>query len=352
VRNAIRLSIIASSDLWGGEEKRTMKEFIERNGLFELKIPLSWKYRLIEEKVHTFEDDDNSKAETFQVSLIEANKQKIKSRFSQMVYGVPLKRFGENDFYCLPDNISDKFVTKIWIGIISGYIVNFTLTYSITKANDITTSERLNDVYSVIESLKIIEPEKRRDKLKSHMFFMFIKGVAATTAILNNAVENKAFIEATCILANQIDALLRTGIVLKNQLLNKNNDIDEQWVYQGPHDKKKSEKDIYQKAKSLGIIDEVIYNKLFILYEDRNRVVHRFIISEITLAEVEYIAFRYYQISNEINRIIYEIEQEQIKMGIGITTVDKGGEINELLEKWIDEKLGRLSYFENKAQKN
>jgi hypothetical protein len=327
------------------EEKRNIKEFIERSGIFTLKIPVSWKYRLIGESVHTFEDNDNSKTGVFQISLIEANEQKIKSRFSQMVYGVPLKRFSENDFYCLPDNISDKFVTKIWTGIISGYIVNFTLTYPITKVNDITTSERLNDVYSVIESFRIIEPEKRRDKLKLHKFLTFMKGVAASTAILNNAVENKSFIEVTCILANQIDALLRIGIVLKNQLLNKNDDIDEQWVYQGPNDKRKSEKDIYQKAKSLGIIDEVIYNKLFTLYEDRNRVVHRFIISEITLAEVEDIAFGYYQIMNEINRIIYEIEQEQIKRGVGMTTVVKSGEINELLgnlEKWIDEKLGKL----------
>jgi hypothetical protein len=139
--------------------------------------------------------------------------------------------------------------------------------------------------------------------------------------------------------------LLKKGENLAKMRLNKNDDIDEQWVYQGPNDKKKSEKDIYQKAKSLGIIDEVIYNKLFTLYEDRNRVVHRFIISEITLAEVEDIAFRYYQIMNEINRIIYEIEQEQIKRGVGMTTVVKSGEINELLEnleKWIDEKLGKL----------
>jgi len=43
--------------------------------------------------------------------------------------------------------------------------------------------------------------------------------------ILNNAVEHKAFIEAACILATQVDAFLKIGIVLKSQLINRNNEI-------------------------------------------------------------------------------------------------------------------------------
>jgi hypothetical protein len=41
------------------EERRFV--VIERSGIFTLKIPLSWKYLLIGESVHTFEDNDNSK---------------------------------------------------------------------------------------------------------------------------------------------------------------------------------------------------------------------------------------------------------------------------------------------------
>jgi len=46
-----------------------MKEFVESNGLFDLEIPLSWKYRLLKGKVHTFENVDDFKAPVFQISL-------------------------------------------------------------------------------------------------------------------------------------------------------------------------------------------------------------------------------------------------------------------------------------------
>jgi len=176
---------------------------------------------------------------------------------------------------------------------------------------------------------------------------MFLQGVGATAAILIKAINNKAFIEATCILANQIDASLRIGIVLKKQIINNNSEIEIEWIYQGPNDKKKSEKAIYTKAKEIGIINENLFNKLYLLYEDRNRVVHRFIISEITIAEIETIAYNYYLLQEQIYKIIYDIESEQIKLNVGMTKSRKGSEDNtETILGFIKEKIGKLDYFE------
>ncbi len=176
---------------------------------------------------------------------------------------------------------------------------------------------------------------------------MFLQGVGATSLILNRAVENKAFIEATCIIANQIDALLRIGIILKNQIVNSNREIQTEWIYQGLSDKKKSEKEIYKKSLDLGVIDPTFLNDLYTLYDDRNRVIHRFIISEITLAEVEEIAYKYHIKAEALNKTIYDIEAEQIKLNVGMTTIGNGKEnVNHL--DYIKGKIGKLNYFDDK----
>ena len=174
---------------------------------------------------------------------------------------------------------------------------------------------------------------------------MFLQGFGATVFMLNKAVENHSFIEATCLLASQIDGLLRIGIVLQRQLDNNNSIIEKEWIYQGLKDKKKSEKDIYNKAKDLGVLDEELIKELYNLYEDRNRVIHRFIISEITVAEVEDIAYRYSKCSDKINSIIYDIESKQIELRVGMT---RQGTNEENHLEFIKGKIGKQNYFEKK----
>ena len=127
--------------------------------------------------------------------------------------------------YCLSDNKIENIVTKIWSGVISGYIVNFSLTYSSADIDNVKFSEYLNEAHEVIKSFKVVEPEYRQEKITSYILTSFLKGIAASMVILNNAVEHKAFIEAACIIATQVDAFLKIGIVLKSQLINRNNEI-------------------------------------------------------------------------------------------------------------------------------
>jgi len=182
---------------------------------------------------------------------------------------------------------------------------------------------------------------------------MFLKGTAATTYMVNNAVGNKAFIEATCLFANQIDALLRTGIILQKQLLQNSSDIERKWIYQSTDDKIMSEKSIYSEAKDLGVIDVDIYDRLIKLYEDRNRVVHRFIISEITLADVEEIAYQYYLMQQTVNGIIHGIETKQIESGVGMTRARSPANTpHSEFEKFIEGKFGKVEYFENRTEKS
>jgi hypothetical protein len=82
------------------------------------------------------------------------------------------------------------------------------------------------------------------------------------------------------IIANQIDAYLRMAIVMKKQLQENTNRIDIALLYQGETDTPIMERKIYKQAKDLGIIFQDTFDKLEKLYTKRNKVIHRYIISE------------------------------------------------------------------------
>lgn len=332
-----------------------MRRFIDEKGTFEIKVPITWRYSIKDGKVHTFQEYEIWKSDAFQLSINDLDTDEKKANFESLLKSLPTTRIGNEDFYYLPDSGDKEFTTKTWTKLYADKAVFFTLTHP-NNTDPELDSRSIEDkvllVHSIMKEFKIIETGKSIETINSYRFEMFLQGVGATALILSKAVKNKAFIEATCILANQIDALLRIGIVLKSQLINGNSDIEIEWIYQGLTDKKKSEKDIYKKALDLGIIDQTVYDELFKLYDDRNRVIHRFIISEITLAEVEEIAYQYYKQQEAINKIIFDLEAEQITLGIGMTTTaDKvQGEVEHL--DFIKGKIGKIDYFDDKKQDN
>ena len=328
-----------------------MKRFIDEKGTFEIKVPATWKYSIKNEKVHTFQEYEIWKSDAFQLSINPLDSEDKKRNFENITKSLIVEKIGELDFYKLPDNGDDEFTTKTWIRQFGDKMVTFTLTHPNNPDKELDSrsiEDKIEVVHSILKEFKLIAPEKSSQIINSYRFDMFLQGVGATGLILSKAVENKAFIEATCVLASQIDALLRVGIILKNQINNNNSEIETEWIYQGLNDKKKSEKDIYKKAKELGIIDQSIFDGLYRLYDDRNRVIHRFIISEITLAEVEEIAYKYYQKQQEINKVIYNLESEQIKLNVGMTRADNEGQSKDNHLDYIKGKIGKQDYFDKK----
>lgn len=338
-----------------GYKRINMRRFINEKGTFEIKVPITWRYSIKDGKVHTFQEYEIWKSDAFQLSINELDTDEKKANFESFLKTLPTTKIDDEDFYNLPDSGDEEFTTKTWTKLYVDKSVFFTLTHP-NNTDPELDSRSIEDkvllVHSIMKEFKIIETGESIETINSYRFEMFLQGVGAAALILSKAVKNKAFIEATCLLANQIDALLRIGIVLKNQLINGNSDIEIEWIYQGLADKKKSEKDIYKNALDLEIIDQTVYDELFKLYDDRNRVIHRFVISEITLAEVEEIAYRYYRQQEAINKIIYDLEAEQITLGIGMTTTSDNvhGEDEHL--DFIKGKIGKIDYFDDKKQEN
>lgn len=321
-----------------------MKKFIDNEGLFEIKVPSNWVYSLNAGKVHTFTECESSTFEILQISFMDFYEKDKKYDFEKL-NGITI---GKYLFYCSPDIEDEESIFKSWISCIDSKLVRFTLTVS-KNINEILLSQKTKVVHNVIEEFKFIEESERVSKVNSYRFSMFIKGVAAASLILRKAVRNGSFIEATCLITNNIDALLRTGIVLKQQIILSNSVIDNEWIYQGPNDKRKTEKDIYKKSKEMGIIDEKISNELDNLYNYRNKIVHRFIISEITVAEIEKTVYGYYALQKRINEIIFNIESQQIKLNVGMTKLSSknSDEMNELIS-FAQGKICKIDYFEEK----
>ena len=326
-----------------------MKPFIDSNGTFKIKIPATWKYELKGDKVHSFYDYKYSKSDVFQISITSTDTLDKKRNSHSFIKSFKEIKLNTHTFYELPEFSNEIATIKTWYRIFDNHVVCFTLTHSSdleSRNENLSIDQKVELVKEVILSFELIDPLDKDATIKSHRFDMFIRGLGATTLIFEKAVENNAFVEATCILANQIDALLRIGLILKKQLLEKNSEIETKWIYQGQQDKIISEKAIYKEAHTIGIINKNTLDELYSIYESRNRVVHRFIISEITLAEVEEISFNYYLLRQRIYDSIYKLETEQIKQNIGMTVVGPL-ENEESYIDYIKAKLGKVEYYES-----
>lgn len=325
-----------------------MKRFIDDKGIFEIKIPVTWRYSIKNDKVHIFQEYEKWKPDSFQLSIVHLDNSNQQNKYQLQTSSFPVLELGDLKYFQHPDINDNVFTTKTWSIKFDNKIVFFTFTLPNSPDTDLdqrTVGEKIDLAHQILKEFRLIQKSISTDKINAYRFDMFIQGIGATALMSSKAVENKAFIEATCLIANQIDGLLRIGIVLKKQIINKNREIELEWIYQGASDKKKSEKEIYKKSLDIGIIDKTIFDELYILYNDRNRVIHRFIISDITLAEVEEIAYQYYQKRQSINRIIYDLENEQIKLNIGMTSK---GNIETDPHDYIMGKIGKLNYFDEK----
>lgn len=180
-------------------------------------------------------------------------------------------------------------------------------------------------------------------------FTEFVNGFAAARELHARAGNSGCFVECVCLGASLVDALLRVGLVLQHQLDQHTRDIPLELVLQEPSDRAISEREIYKRARSQDIIDESTFDGLQQLYDDRNGVIHRYIISRITTSDVLDIAIRYENMVQVLSERIHKIEEQQIEQGVGITARGpalEGGEGRRFIEELADKKhtptLGKI----------
>jgi hypothetical protein len=294
----------------------TEKHWTEPNGIFIINIPANWQYKNavfehIEEKSpYSFEQYEYS-AGCFQLSCYPLSERGINPNF-------PIQK-SNSKIDWLESRIDDKdFDMYLWHAQIDD---QFCMAKCIYSAKDRKLSKVKNLIKKSrksLESFKVVPINDRNYAIALNKYDNFIGSLVSSYDLRERALRSKSHIEIIAIVSNQIDAYLRISIVLKMQLEQKTNEIEVKYLFQEENGKGIMERTIYKEAKSLNIITEEIFDELNSLYNMRNRVIHRYIISYIKTIDIADTAVEYLLLSEKICEILTSIEEKQIKSGIGI----------------------------------
>lgn len=294
-----------------------MKYFTEPNGKFVIKVPTEWQYKNIvadhkEISPFSFELYENSVG-AFQISCYSTNEKKGISK------NIPVQRYDTNNLdFIIKRMDGGGFNVHLWYAVVEDHVFMAKYIYDTSIQNDSKIISELEKAQKALASLELISPDRRALALEFDKYEKFIASLAASFDLKNRALENKSIIELLVIIANQIDAYLRMAIVMKKQLKEKTNRIDIKLLFQGEGDVPIMERKVYKQAIDLAIIPKDTFDKLNDLYSKRNRVIHRYIISEIKTIDLYKIVYEYESICETIRYSLKAVEDQQFKDGIGI----------------------------------
>lgn len=311
-----------------------MKTFTHPAGLFEIKIPLDWVYKneiagYKNNSPFSFELLDNN-CGCFQISVYHKSEQKINPTLPKHRYNTDKLRFVAKQ---LPD---PEFKMLLWATVVEDY---FFMAKYICQPNEKNENQIKQELIKVTESLSTLMclSEDRRDfAIGFDRYEKFCASLAASFDIKTKAYESFCFIEFIMINANQIDAYLRLCIVLKYQIIEETLLFKVEYLHQKENDKPMMEKKIYDKAKKMGIINTAQHDLLYRLYNLRNKVVHRYIITDIKTIELLNLGLEYETLCEEIRLILSEIEKEQYEKKVGYfksrhpDKIEESGIVNQL----------------------
>ena len=175
------------------------------------------------------------------------------------------------------------------------------------------------------------------NKTEMHLVEKFIYSLGIIVALRDRAWSRAAFIEYIVLSCTQVDAMLRWAIVLKEQVDNKNSEINEMWLT-----KNMKERTLFDIAVKRGVIEKNFADNLHRLYKNRNDIIHRFIITDIDYEFGKRIASGFEPMIEKLKQKLYEIEEQQIEKQVGITRKGKVSEsvIKDKLSQHFKFKLG------------
>ena len=332
------------------QQQTQMKLYTDFTGKFQMYIPLNWEYknpslyrRTEEGTPQAFGFYDKSLG-AFQLSckkvtehikkLIETRKEPIQSSDSkQLIFSEQFLPSDKQFVYAFSCAVDDHY---------------FFATYIVEPQEPLLKKIELEleEVRKVLASVKFIKEPFRQIVITERRFDLYMSSIAAIIELKNKAIERDSYIEYVVFSANHIDALLRLSIILTNQITNKNEYIDLKLLFQSDTDKAIMERTIYQKCLDQKIINQGLFDELERLYKERNKVIHRFIITDIRTEDIYNLAFEYQNLFGKIDSLISNLEAEQIKQKIGVwgkhSQTGMTDEEKTLLRTKIKDKLGRL----------
>lgn len=292
------------------------KHWTEPNGVFIVNIPVGWQYRnaaiegLEDKSPYSFEAYDDSVG-CFQLSCYPLSEKGTYPNF--------LFQKSNSKIEWLESRMDDfEFDMYLWHAQVDYHICMAKCIYSAIDRNQAKVQDLIKQVKESLDTFRLIPIGDRNQAVNFNKYENFIGSLASSYDLRERAIESKSYIEIIAVVSNQIDAFLRMSILLKRQILEDTNKIEIKYLFQGDTERGIIERKIYKEAKELNIVDQEIFDELNDLYDLRNRVIHRYIISHLKTADIADISVKYFFLSEKINQILKTIEEDQIEQGIGI----------------------------------
>ena len=286
-----------------------MKHWTEPHGIFLIQIPTGWQYLNPvvpgeeEKPPYSFQPYENAKG-CFQISCypLEELAPKIAGKYPN---GVP-------SLIWRPSRMDGAgFCAHVFFGALADQVFIGKYIYDANLENDRGIIEELRLVGGILKSLVVVPPCDRKLASDMEKLDRFQGALAASYDLLDNAIESDSFIEVITIAANQIDAFLRLSIVIAIQLKNQTDEVPLKYLFQADNERGMMESKIYDDALKYKVITDDHRKELGSLYKLRNRVIHRYIISDIKTRDLPGIAARYVDAVEKVRLILRGLENEQ-----------------------------------------
>ncbi|MGY3084846.1 hypothetical protein [Pseudomonas fragi] len=293
-----------------------MKHWTEPNGILLIQVPIDWQY--LNSGLSDYEEKPPYGFQTYEDPL---------GCFQLSCY--PLSELAPKIAKANPNGVrklnwsesredNSEFCTHLFFGAYHDQALIGKYIYDVNLEGDERISEQLSITHKVLNSVVIVPKNDRKLAADLDKFDRFTGSLAASYDLLYSAIDAMAFIEIIAIAANQIDAHLRLSLVIAKQLEEKTNNIEVRYLFQADGEKGIMERKVFDDALKLKVINIETFNRLNHLYNLRNRVIHRYIISDIRSRDLVAIAGNYLCVLEETRLILHDLEQKQAVAPYGI----------------------------------
>ncbi|WP_447095740.1 hypothetical protein [Pseudomonas sp. CF10PS3] len=293
-----------------------MKHWTEPNGILLIQVPIDWQY--LNSGLSDYEQKSPYGFRPYEDSI---------GCFQLSCY--PLCELAPNIAKANPNGVrklswkesredDTNFCTHLYFGAYHDQALIGKYIYDACLEGDKRITEQLAIVKNILNSVVIVPESDRKLAANLDKLDRFTGSLAASYDLLYTAIDAGTCIEIIAITANQIDAHLRLSLVIAKQLESNTDDIEIRYLFQADGEKGIMERTVFEDALKSQVIDLETFNLLNDLYNLRNRVIHRYIISDIRSRDLVEIAEKYLNASENTRLILRTLEQKQANVPYGL----------------------------------
>jgi hypothetical protein len=165
--------------------------------------------------------------------------------------------------------------------------------------------------------------QKQNMPSKANKLNNFVHAFGAARMLIQKANVEGALLEGLALYAALTDGFLRIGLVLKRQIVKNTSEVDDLLIWQEKGGQYYTERQIQRMAHAEGIITQEILDELSALYDRRNDAIHKFFLTGLQYVDLPPFLERYEIMYKALNRIVYDLEAEQIREGVGMSAPTK-----------------------------